>query len=467
MIFDIFTLSGNDSFFTVLSGQHKKLYWQILCELYDTATRHIDRRISRIIAKEIIRETTYQYNLDNPDNTSASDANYIINVFADNGWMTSRYDGKEGEDFLYLTPYATSFIKQGYDFSMRSTSIRGREYLKAIKSIAIDMVDGADESEVYQYPFRNGIRAIMWNVSALLDEVKVVDERIRNDFNAILSVDNLQTLYDKLYNFTRDINGGYIDKMYRYTTITPSDSKIITNLIHKANEPELRERIIQDMTQDYAARGFQKTHEELSQELDDMLYEIDDGLFVRYIDDKRRLDDRKLETLQKAKLKLDIMASSNASYHAILNKIIDHITKAEQHGIADKAHDILMSAITVTRNQIIDPGSLYERKYTEKEVVMEPVVQMAVDIIDDIPTLDTSTSTVKDANECACRVLSGQDEITIHDLPNQPSTITDLMMLTFFADNPDAKYGVDLTGHKVEKCGYLVDEFIIRRKKYA
>jgi hypothetical protein len=198
-----------------------------------------------------------------------------------------------------------------------------------------------------------------------------------------------------------------------------------------------------------------------------MLYEIDNGLFVRYIDDKRKLDDRKLETLQKAKVKLDILASSNASYHTVISKILTHLDTAEKHSDEENALEILQPLFNINKNQIVDPNSLYERKRTEREVVMDPVVEMPVEIIDDAPVINTSTITVSDANDCALKLLNNQDEITIDDLPNDESLIPDLMLLTFFADNLEAQYGLELSGNKVVKCGYTMDEFTIRRKKYV
>jgi hypothetical protein len=463
MATNIFESIGNERFFSILSRQNKDLYWAIIIELHQEIISVYDRRISKPHAKEIADGVINEYNMTN-DNAVATEPIEVINNLIENGWVSSVYDGEEGVDFLHLTQFATNFIKFMLDNQKHGDGIRTNNYMPVILSITDDLMSQRTDTDVYHYPYRDGLLRIQNFLDDSIHMLGNVEQKTKSNITEILSMTNMQELIDRMTVYIGDLQSGYLHNVYKHFYITESQKqKVLDMLLFIENNQAARDHIYQDMRGKYLVSGYDKTDKELERELALVIRDIEQKIRVVYPSCQKRIDDTKREVVLRAMTKMNVLAAGNSSYLSVIDKVVDCLNMISDETSLN-CEELFANVFNTSKVSVLDADCLYEKKERSKHEEVEPAVQAAIEENFNIEeALSSAVSSVKDANKYANTLLRDKDEISVCDLENGVEIIEQLEMLCCFAENHDAKYEIYLTGEKTIKNGCEMDTFVIRR----
>jgi hypothetical protein len=463
MTTNIFESIGNEKFFSILSRQNKSLYWEIVLELHKEIISVYDRRVSKPRAKEIAEDIIACHNQNETENI-ATEPNEILNNLMETGWLNSAYDGEEGVDFLYLTQFATNFIKFMRDNQKNNDVCQTNNYIPIILTITDDLLSQRTDADVYRYPYRDGLLRIQSFLDDSIHTLGNVEQKTKNNISEILCMTNMQELIDRLNAYVHDLQDGYLHSVYKNFYITESQKqKVLDMLMFIEHNADAKERVRQDLKGKHLIAGANKSDSELDKELLATIRDIEQKIRVIYPTYQKKINETKREVVLRAMTKMNVLAAGNSSYLSIIDKIIDDLNALDENSEID-FQDMFACVFNMNRLMVLDNDGIYVKKERVQIENIEPAVQAQIEEDFNIDAaLNSSVSSVKDANKYAMALLRDRDEVSVCDLENDVNIVEQLEMLCCFAENHDAQYEIYLTGEKTVKNGCEMDTFVIRR----
>ena len=454
---NIFQLTENDNFFSILSSPNKSLYWDIICEFYDTITSTPERRINRSSAKRIVDEVLFQ------NKTVNTDSSDFIKRLIDCGWILNQYDGIQNCDYISFTQYTLSFIHYNYNYVQNSSSIKTSEILNTIMHIINDLSYQTDKkSEIYLYPYKQGLLRVKNLTSDLIDELYGIISKINTSINNILKTDDLQTLVDRLSEYLKEIDNGYIANMYKNSNITISQKNLLIDLLFNIkSDPDFQQRIIQDIrnTRIYQSYDNNVSDEELFDELSNLLETIQFLFCTKYQDCRRKIESLKVDILSHAITKLQILSSDKSSNVAKINHIIGLLEKNKETD--SSVEEIINQLFSIKKSVRIFPNSIYDRN--SLSVIEKPQPISDIEITDE--EFNNSFHNVpdnsKEANKFALQLLGDKNELQIKDV--SPEHLDKIITIASYSDYPNREYTIEITDEEIIIGNILTKNFIIRR----
>lgn len=468
-MFDVFKNTDNADFFNILARPNKELYWTIINHLYDEVMSVYERRISRSEARFLIEKILSKYKTKKDECSMEPYA--FINSFIDTGWLVQRYDGEEGDDLLFFTPFAINFLKSMEDYDNNGGLIQTEDYLKRIYSIADDIIERKEDSDAYKYPFRNGITKIITLLGDCFYQLSNIQYQTNEDIKIILDTKDLQELIDKLTIYIDDLNGGYIHNVYESFNLTELYRKKVTELIEAIEiDKNLRTKVLLDMKERYKNSPIQKTDEELEQSLSLMLTTLENKIKVAYPSYKEKIDKNIQNVISKSLHKMNLLSEGGASHLATLNRVIElmsfiaerndeHLYENDEHAIG-----LLNNSININKTKVVSQESLFKKREFAQKEQMEPVEILETDEEVDLAKLETEHFTLEESNQYARKFLKNMSEVKASSLDfDNEETVVKLQAICLLSDDKDAEYEIVFTGERVYCGEYEFDDFVIKK----
>lgn len=470
MSLNVFKIAGNEDFFNVLSTPSRQANWMVIYELYNEVMEIHERRISRSSARRLIERITDIYNKDS-QNKIAKEASNYISAFIDSGWLIQRYDGEEGDDFLYFTPYAMSFIRSIEYNENPAEIVQVDDYLKRIHFIVKDMLTKNINSDAYKYPYRCGIVKINYLMSDCFYSLRTIEHQTTEDIKNILDIQDLQTLIDKLQAYVDDLSSGYLHDVYDSFNLTGMLRKNIIELIDSIlYKEDFRELVIKDMRERYKNVDDYKDDEELSNMLTDMVNSLEIKINVTYPSYKERIDKTIQNMIEKSIHKMNMLSESNASHLTTLNRVIDkmsYIAETNNESVYaenERLTQLFEESVKLAKLKTIDAKSLFKkREYTIKEEI-QPIEIVEIDDDFDFGDFEIDRYSIEDANKYVRWALRDDKEVRASQFRLHEGTIAALQTIVSQSDDMMADYEIEFLGEKVIKDGYEFENFKIIKK---
>ena len=470
MSLNVFKIAGNGDFFNVLSTPSRHANWMVIYELYNEVMEIHERRISRSSAKRLIERIADIYNKNN-ENKIAKDAAGYISTFVESGWLTQRYDGEEGDDYLYFTPYAMSFIRSVEYNENPAEIVQVDDYLKRIHFIVKDMLSQNVNSDAHKYPYRCGIVKINYLMSDCFYSLRTIEQQTTEDIKNILDIQELQTLIDKLQTYVDDLSTGYLHDVYDSFNMTGLLRKNMMELIDLVlYDEEFKGRVIKDMRERYKNVDDYKDDTELSNLLTDLVNGLEIKVNVTYPSYKERIDKTIQNMIEKSLHKMNMLSESNASHLTTLSRVIDKMAYIAETNHEDvyKEKERLMQlfdeSVNVSKIRTIDTKSLFKkREYTIKEEI-QPIEIVEIEDDFDFGDFEIDRYSIEDANKYVRWALRDDKEVKASQFKLHEGTIAALQTIVSQSDDMMADYEIEFLGEKVIKDGYEFENFKIIRK---
>lgn len=468
-MFDIFKNTKNIDFFSVLSRPNKEVYWTVINAIYDEVMSVYERHITRSEARFLIEKITAKNKINKDDKTM--EPYTLINAFIDTGWLIQRYDGEEGDDVLLFSPFAINFLKSMDDYNVNGGIIQTEDYLNRIAVIADDIIQRNVESDAYKYPYRSGVLKIITLLGDCFYQLSNIQYQTNEDIKIILDSKDLQDLIDKLTIYIDDLNNGYMHDVYESFNLTELYRKKVTQLIEEIeNDPLLKEKVILDMKERYKNVVHQKSDEEISIELSEMLITLENKIKVAYPTYKEKIDRNVQNVIQKSIHKMNLLSEGGASHLSSLNRVIELLSFISNKNLDniylndEESLSLFSNSLNINRNKIISQDSLFKKREMSTKDDMEPVAILESDEEVDLAKLETEHFTLEDSNRYAKKFLRTRDEVKASTLDfDNEETVIELQAICLLSDDKGAEYEVVFTGERVCCGDYEFDDFVIKK----
>ena len=385
--------------------------------------------------------------------------------------MEQRYDGEEGDDYLYFTQYALNFIRTVEYNENPVENVQVDDFLQRIHCIVKDILSKNVNSDAYKYPYRAGLMKINRLMGDCFYNLRTIEQQTSEDIKNILELQDLQTLINQLQEYIDDLNGGYLHDVYESFNMTSVLKRNMSELIDVITfNEEFRNKVITDMRERYKNLGETKDDAELSLILTDMVCSLETKINVTYPSYKNRIDKTIQNVIAKSLHKMNLLTESNASHLTVLSRVIDlmayvaETNNEDRYTECERLMELLDGSVDLCKLGTVEENSLYKkREYTVKEEV-QPVEVIEVTEDFDFGTFEIDRYSIKDANKYIRWGLRDKKEITAYDFELHEDTIPALQTIISQADNIDADYDVEFLGQKIIKDGYEFDDFKIIKK---
>lgn len=468
-MFDIFKISGNKDFFNFLSRPSKEMYWTVINTLYDEVSSVYERKIRRDKAKFIIDKLIFKYNANGE--VCKLESYDFINAYLESGWMIQRYDGEEGDEFLWFTPAALSFMKSMDDCRKSSSAMQTNDCLIRIDLIAKNILTKNIDSDSYKYPYRNGILRIMNLLGDCFYQLSSIEQQTNDDIKEILEIKDLQELVNKLRIYIDDLNSGYVHDVYESFNLNEAYRETILQLIDEIEEEtEIREKVLWDMREDNKNNEHPKTEEELMRNLTVLLNTLSHKVKVSYPMYKTRIDNSIRKVIEKSLNKMNILTEGHMSYLSSMSRVLEllvHIEEKDLGSILNKKEvkELLAETVNFNRLRIVDEHSLYKRRENSDKEEMEAIIEIPDDEEElvDLDALEMEQFRIEEANQYAKEILGSLDELNISNAFLEEDEIDKIQALYLMVDDAKAEYELVFTGEKAVLGQYQYDEFIVKK----
>jgi hypothetical protein len=471
-MFDIFKTAENSDFFSILARPNKELYWAVINMLYDEVMSIYERCISRSEAKFLIEKLIAKYNAEKDKNEECAMEPYaFLSVFIETGWLVQRYNGEEGDDFLFFTPFAFNFIKSMEDYHNGGNMIQTADCLERIHDIAEDILEQREDSDAYKYPFRSGLQKIITLLGDCFYQLSNIDYQMSENVKEILDTKNLQELIDKLTVYIDDLNRGYIHDVYDSFNLTELHRKRVLQLIEKIEQDDdLRQKVLVDMNERYKVTANSLSESELSSTLTSMLTTLENKIKVAYPSYKDRIDNNVQNVISKSLHKMNILSEGGSSHLATLNRVIEMLSFVADKEMEDvystttEIADLFENSINNNKMRVVTENSLFKKREMSPKEEMEPVVFLEDNEDFDLADFEMEHFSLEDANKYSKELLGSLSEINVKDIFfDDDDLITKLQAVCLMSDEESAEYELVFTGERTYKDGYEFDEFIIKK----